>query len=516
VGLRESLDRAPLWLRILPGLAGVLIVLLRLGVVSLSFVPRAALAAAAGVAVFAAFVGVSKIVLSRKSRRFEEGLSVCHVHRIRVEGPEAGAVLSKIIEGRARRSMVNFVLASVTGRSGSGNFLFVCGPRGLVEREVDIIEATISVLGEGVRLERAGFMDNDFSIFLRASMPRSGGEPMLVSIGQGGGVGPVPGRRVVRLGHRIDSPLDEEVYLYDIDVEGHVGVYGSTGMGKSTTLRLLARELAGSWGRVIVVDWTGEHAVALASRARVYRPFAGEAAANPLALEDPVLVAEILSSALGLTEPQAFMLSSVISSARPTRVRELYSAIAEWAEESKWDREVKRALMRKLATMTVDETAFEDFNLEAVFDGDLVVLDLSGFRSVRGKRAYALTLAAWVYESLRKSRGHRVALVFDEAHNVFESESQIVEEIASEARKYGLSLIYATQSPSLIPNKIILNTNTKIVHALKSLQDKEYVARTMSLSQKLHSILDKLARGEAVLQAPSQPQPILVKVEGRG
>jgi len=509
---RDTLDRMPVWVRLVPGVIGVLIVLSRLGFLKINFDVSIVVVVAAGAFLLFAAAAVARMTAGRRGGSHEGSLSLCHVHRVRVEGAEAGAALSRIIEGRARRSVVNFVLASVTGRSGSGNFLFVCGPRNMVEREVDIIEATVSVVGNGVRLERAGFMDNDFSMFLRASMPRGGGEPMLVSMGDERG--PEPGKRVVKLGHRLDSPLDEEVYLYDVDVEGHVGVYGSTGMGKSTTLRVLARGLASSWGKVVIVDWTGEHATALATRARVYRPYTGEAAANPLALQDYVLVAEILSSALGLTEPQAFMLSSVLSSTRPEGIGELYRAVAEWAEESKWDREVKRALLRKLSTMMVDESAFASFNLDMVFEGDLVVLDLSGFRSVRGKRAYALTVAAWVYEVLRRDGRGRVVLMFDEAHNVFEGESQVIEEIASEARKYGLSLVYATQSPSLIPNKIILNTNTKIVHALKSLQDKEYVARTMSLGQRLHSLLDKLARGEAVLQAPSQPQPILVKVEG--
>ncbi len=85
----------------------------------------------------------------------------------------------------------------------------------------------------------------------------------------------------------------------------------------------------------------------------------------------------------------------------------------------------------------------------------------------------------------------------------------------AESRKYRLHIAIATQSPSSIPNGVLLNSNTKVVHALRSPRDKEVISQTMNLHYGLLEELDKLRTGEALVQSPSTPRPALVRVELR-
>ncbi len=459
-----------------------------------------------------ALIGVFAVVRGRpgwrRLRGDDERDVQCRAYSLRVPSNAAASSIARILSERSRRSLVNFIVAYLFGRRGHGSYLLMCGPRVLVEREVDIVEALIAAAAPEARIEPAGTVNEDVSALLPPATGRW--DSRIPAYSAGGSA--VTSEPVVELGVRIDTPLPEPVHLYDIDIEGHVGVFGSTGTGKSTTLRRIVRGAAAKWGRVIVVDWMGEHG--LIPGAKRINAAAGEAPLDPVAsLGDPIAAAEVLSSALGLTDPQTHMLVKALG-AGISSVTELYRVIEEFPEEAKWDREVKRALLRKLSPVLQAPRAFSPGNHKDIFKNNykILIFDLSGFVSVRSKRVYALTLAAIVYKMVREGALGRVLLVIDEAHNIIDSEYGLIAEISSEARKYGLSLAYATQSPSLIPIRVINNTNTKIVHALRSQQDKEYIARAMSIHDRL-GLLDKLAQGEALLQAPSHPQPVLIKVK---
>ncbi|MEB3765094.1 MAG: ATP-binding protein [Desulfurococcales archaeon] len=326
----------------------------------------------------------------------------------------------------------------------------------------------------------------------------------------------------VFIGYRLDTPRLEPVYLYYRDFEGHIGIFGSTGSGKSTTLRVLASRLLDQYkAGVLVFDWTGEHRV-LASRGfKIVDVSTGELPADILSCnsEDRKDYAfEVLTRALDLTEPQAYLLSRVLSNAR--NLRELYDMVLELPEDSRWDREVKRALQRKLGMLVLNEgrRIFRDC------PGDLargnvsgIVLDLSNIMSLHVRRLYVVMMLSILFtEAYRRysSQGENHPLMFvfiDEVQNISMA-SDILAVILSEARKYGVHIIYATQSPSIMDSRLLLNTNTKIVHSLKSNKDKKLILETMGMDVDWFSRLDKLPTGTAILQSISQPQPILVEI----
>ncbi|MEM0200022.1 MAG: DUF853 domain-containing protein, partial [Saccharolobus sp.] len=69
------------------------------------------------------------------------------------------------------------------------------------------------------------------------------------------------------------------------------------------------------------------------------------------------------------------------------------------------------------------------------------------------------------------------------------------------------------QSPSLLSQTVIKNTNIKIIHSIKSDIDKKAIRDTLSLDDRLAQSLDKLDVGEAIVSTPKLKIPIIVKIK---
>jgi len=72
-----------------------------------------------------------------------------------------------------------------------------------------------------------------------------------------------------------------------------------------------------------------------------------------------------------------------------------------------------------------------------------------------------------------------------------------------EIRKFGVGLIIVSQSISQLVDDVSMNTNTKIIHAVKSKQDLEVIEKSLYLDQDLVSVIPYMEPGEAVYSTPS-------------
>ena len=479
--LSELADSAPLPVRLVPALLGAALALQVLGVpVRRALMPAVLLAV--GGAVLVALVRHAGV-----GRRAAGGSWECFELIVSDDGALEG--LRRFLEERSRGASRSFRIVEIFEHGVRRLLLSVRGPEG----EGEVVATVISAMLRGsVRVKRIGACNGHEAVNINLR-----------------GLGVSEG--VLLLGYDASSPIPREVYLGMRDIEGHIGVYGSTGSGKSTTLQVLATRAPRSL-RVVVIDWTGEHASGLQSRGfTVVRPEDG--GLDIVACErDTGVVLELLSRALELTEPQVYMVEAALKRGASS-LRQVYDIILGLPEESKWDREVKRALSRKLGTLLRSAGgAFSGAGC-GVLGGERVVVDLSGIVEAYSRRALAnLYLAMLFLESRRGAP--RTLVVIDEAHNLIGSEGRsILNIILAEARKFGLHVAYATQSPATMGDLALLNTNTKIVHSLKSQRDKRVIVDSMGLSEEWAQKLDKLQKGEALIQSPSHPEPILVSIQ---
>jgi len=86
--------------------------------------------------------------------------------------------------------------------------------------------------------------------------------------------------------------------------------------------------------------------------------------------------------------------------------------------------------------------------------------------------------------------------------------------IAKEGRKYGLNVVIATQRPRDIPEDVLSQIGSLIVHRLTNYHDQEVVKRAVgSMDERSASFLPTLSQGEALLLGIDFPFPMTVKIK---
>ncbi|MBC7091363.1 MAG: ATP-binding protein [Nitrososphaeria archaeon] len=158
-----------------------------------------------------------------------------------------------------------------------------------------------------------------------------------------------------------------------------------------------------------------------------------------------------------------------------------------------------------------------------IFDG-LTVIDLSVLPTDEAKNFLTNIVCDRVYRlgrRLEPSNKLKLLLLVDEAHNIAPhilNYIGVLEKIAIELRKYGVSLATVSTRPSLVSKNIIANSNLIISHALISNEDirlvLNYMVNELEQEQYIH-LLRTLDVGEALVQA-NLPEygcrPVKVKV----
>lgn len=87
-------------------------------------------------------------------------------------------------------------------------------------------------------------------------------------------------------------------------------------------------------------------------------------------------------------------------------------------------------------------------------------------------------------------------------------------DIAKEGRKYGLNVVIATQRPRDIPEDVLSQIGTLIVHRLTNEKDQDIVKKAVgSIDHRSASFLPILGQGEALLLGVDFPFPMTVKIK---
>lgn len=450
------------------------------------------------------------------------------VFRVKALDSEAPEYLAKLIKERISKTGLEYALLSVFGDGGSDSLLIIRGARPEeVVIEGEVVQALASTLGkfrvEKLNVERVSCINEIISI----SRPKRSGRAIVLLDGDRGSQVNGPRAGGILIGSSVGTPTPRPVYLTAQDLEGHAAIFGATGSGKSTTADSLAcRIYRQGFARVIVLDWTGEHSQRLRKcGARIINPVSDGIGIWVVGSTSIDTVLEVLSLALGLTPPQEYLLMKALESGIPASLSELASRIEEMPEDARWDREVKRGLLRRIGILASRYSSI--FKMDADADHriegiggfrsgseGLMVVDLSEIEVSQARKAAALLFLAREYELKRRGSRDWTIYIVEEAHNVFErDDSSFANLLLAEARKYGMSLVVVTQSPSRMSNNVILNTNIKIIHSIRSKSDKELVSDSLGLSPNTVNLLDKLNKGEALVYAPSLGEPVFVKVE---
>ncbi|MGC9112638.1 ATP-binding protein [Acidilobus sp.] len=480
---------------------------------------------AAGAALLSSVAGVSVAIRRRNRKAPSSNMSFRIIEVVTAgtaeERAQASQLLASIIKERAKAGRARYMIISMLQGGYSRTLIGVMNPNpSEVSIEAEILKTLISMNVKGARLSELEEVPESLVKGLEALEPTGKGEPVIVEPSRGSLplMSSEEQAAGLRLGVAYEGAYPRPVQLTVDDIKGHVAIFGSTGTGKTTTLTTILEGLSSIGINFVAFDWAGEINRLINDSLERWSPLK-DGGINPFTdkglRSSPELLLDVLSSAMNLTQPQSYIVMRVFNDGIPRSFSELQEAIEAYPEEAKWDREVKRGLLRKVAI--VASARFSNiFNgsvdLEELEGSPRVVL-LDEIESYTVRRAYSLIMLAAMFS--RRNRTKPVVAAIDEAHNLFSDDNDLLGRIMAESRKYGLYIALATQSPSAVPNDVLLNANTKIVHALRSLRDKEVIVQSMNLSHDMINLLDKLQPGEAIVQSPTIVNPILIKVQLR-
>ncbi len=418
--------------------------------------------------------------------------------------------LASIVSSRSQSEAVAYVIVDLLEAGGSSIIVAIAtGDPDRLKLESEVFKSLVRSIIPGAQIESveserlaeavSAILADDNIVHVR--------EPVIPIVAEAD-----TEKEGIELGSRLDG-LGKAIITLD-DVKGHIGVFGSTGSGKSTTLSVIAEGASRLGLYTVILDWTGEYSRILSSRGInhvVVDPLSSKFSLNPFKLGlDTSIIVNILSSALSLTEPQEYMLMKTMKEGRVSSLEELEAIIDAIPEEAKWDREVKRGLLRKLGPLTLASGSNLFSGSPEEPKGDLVIVDASRIGNVQARRLYVMLYLAMSFYNPGRER----LIIIDEAHNIV-GEGSILIQMLAESRKYGAYIALATQSPAAIDNGVILNTNTKIIHALRSPRDREIIAESIGLPREDSEMLARLAPGEAIVFAPSIGFPVAVNIYSR-
>lgn len=159
----------------------------------------------------------------------------------------------------------------------------------------------------------------------------------------------------------------------------------------------------------------------------------------------------------------------------------------------------------------------------------VIVIDLNLLASEILENITAL-LGRLILEFLQRVAKHNknlrgkfpIVFILEEAHNYIpektkgdkESVSKVIfERIAREGRKFGLSLVVASQRPSELSRTVLAQCNSFIVHRIQNPEDQEYIRRIVpSINEDILKQLPALAQQTALIFGDCVRSPALLKI----
>ena len=308
----------------------------------------------------------------------------------------------------------------------------------------------------------------------------------------------------------------------------HCCILAQSGYGKSYTVQVIIEELLSKEKLkipcLVVFDIHGE-----------YKPFA---TSSEFSLKTKLFEAnEIKFSTFELTAESIGELLPEISSTAKKELRRIINNLKnrkkifdlnDLINEVDADRRMHENVKSHLVSWLLELESLNIFDKleypvlkDVIKPNNLIVFDLSTTTSLRKKQ----TVVAKILRELFKMRIERKippSIIFLEESHQFAPEQEekskaiskpIIETIAREGRKFGLSLVLISQRPIQLSKTALSQCDTKIIMHISNPYDIDHIGRSAEqLSKEELESLTSLAVGEAFISGEVIKFPVLIKV----
>jgi hypothetical protein len=312
---------------------------------------------------------------------------------------------------------------------------------------------------------------------------------------------------------------------WEVSTQGspHAFILGIPGQGKSVTTRRILRDFSDQGLPSLVIDYHGDMAqdaepgtlIINAANGLPFSPFeikgTGANASNEAAWE----ISEILGVVFGLGEMQRTSVYEALQQAYSLNqidgVLERLPTIEEFTEQIELveiSNKVKniKARLRPMLDFGLFPGDFDaHFNL---LSSQGVIIDLSGIGLSEVQLAASSFMLRKIYHDMfswPQDKRMRLAIVLDEAHRM--AKDVTLPKLMKEGRKYGISVVVASQGVEDFNSQVLENAGVKIAFRTNFPASKKVASRLRGKgSQDLSENLEQLSVGEAYVSTPDHAQ----------
>ncbi|MBW1781253.1 MAG: ATP-binding protein [Deltaproteobacteria bacterium] len=329
----------------------------------------------------------------------------------------------------------------------------------------------------------------------------------------------------------IDKPISN-FNLKPKDINRHMGIFGSTGSGKTTFAKHLIRQLYKKGIPFLIFDWEKSYRNLINEFDDVQVMTVGSDI-NPLFLNFlnvppgipydeyiKSIIAIISEDYIGGIGADTMLLNYMEMAYQETQnpffedlkqivLREITRDMGKRGRlagrSGLWKESVSRQItfLSKGASGAVVNPK-RHYPLEELFSGP-IVLEFGNLKSPYDRKFFIHVILNWLSIYNQHCGIHsehlKQVMIFEEFHNIAMKgkEDNMVSTLFRESRKYGIGLIAIDQTPSEIPNAIFANMNTKVSFSLSTSRDITSMAKAMNLDTYKSKYLGMLKTGQAII-----------------
>ena len=316
-------------------------------------------------------------------------------------------------------------------------------------------------------------------------------------------------------------------------VNPHLSVVGITGSGKSYFVKTFITRASIVFGSgILILDWAGEYSEwVLQAGGRVVE--FGREGMNILELggmAPHARVRQVMDSLCMLTDISNFPSQARITgdaleqaylsrgfslqfpaskSKKPPTLNDAYKILLRKGKRSSDSAEAAHRL-KSLMLSSGGAFTSSTISLDSLLTG-FVCVDLHSLPTESMRSLAGLSVLQFVKEKMRMQgyspkQKPRLFVVVDEAWKIASDERSDVVSIVREGRKYGFSLIVASQNPSDVHRSIFSNVGTMACFRLTLASERDYVRSSFSYSDFFEKQSHSLSVGQALFHLEfSQP-----------
>ena len=343
----------------------------------------------------------------------------------------------------------------------------------------------------------------------------------------------------------IDKPISN-FNLKLRDINRHMGIFGSTGSGKTTFAKHLINQLHKIGIPFLIFDWEKSYRNLINEFDDVQVITVGSDI-NPLFLNflnvppgipydeyTKSIIAIISEDYIGGIGADTMLLNYMEMAYQETQnpffedlkqvvLREINKDMGKRGRLSGrsglWKESVSRQItfLSKGASGNVVNQK-KHFPLEELFRKP-IVLEFGNLKSPYDRKFFIHVILNWlsIYNQHCgiESENLKQVMIFEEFHNIAmkTKDDNMISTLWRESRKYGIGLLAIDQVPSEIPNAIFANMNTKVSFSLSTARDINSMAKAMNLDAYKSKYLGMLETGQAIINVKQRHyDPFLLRV----